>query len=92
MSRIDTPEAAIEEMLKWANGEKSYRNSQAALSLPADTAVVMLPAWIQADAAEVKKWATVVEVLAKYVGFSSPFFPPAARAEELPALNEDSQP
>jgi len=64
-TRITTREAAIAEMLRWANGEKSHWNSYNALNasaLPAGIATITT-ACHQADAAEVQKWATVAEAL-----------------------------
>lgn len=66
--RITTREAAIEEMLRWANGEKSHWNEYCGLmgrasdALPAVVAAVTTES-LAADTAEVQKWAAVAGAL-----------------------------
>jgi hypothetical protein len=63
--RITTREAAIEEMLRWANGEKSHANTYGYLMRGTDPASIaaFTTECHRADAAEVQKWAAVAGTL-----------------------------
>lgn len=61
-TRITTREAAIEEMLRWANGEKSHR-AEILAETASEGSRSATQACALADFAEVQKWAAVAEAL-----------------------------